>query len=139
MLFKCIHFCKAAEPPPVSFGALTPWQTPAPLGWFLPSPSLLALPSSPTSSSSSSSLQQQISTLTELWQFSLLPILSHLSHNCCHHRQVHIIINALLNFISHLEPCRWCSLIDTVVISTIGMAINNEYYPSHVSPSLPTQ
>lgn len=90
-----------------------------------------ALPGSPASSSSS--------TFTELWHFCLLPILSHICHNCCCHRQVHVVINALLNFISHLEPCRWCSLKDTVVISTIGMAINNEYYPSHVFPSLPTQ
>lgn len=136
VLLKHVHFCKAAKPPPVPL-ALTPGQTLVTLGWLLPLLSLypclapLLTPPPP--------LPPEISTFTELWHFSLLPILSHVCHNCCCHRQVHVVINALLNFISHLEPCRWCLLKDTVVISTVGMAINNEYYPSHVFPSLPTQ
>lgn len=135
VLLKHVHCCKAAKAPPVPV-ALTPGQTLVALGWLLRSLSLqpcLAplLPPPPP--------PPEISTFTELWHFCLLPILSHICHNCCCHREVHVVINALLNFISHLEPCRWCSLKDTVVISTIGMAINNEYYPSHVFPSLPAQ
>lgn len=136
VLLKHVHSCKAAKPPPVPL-ALTPGQSLVTLGLLLPSLSLclgpyldpLLPPPSPS----------EISTFTEPWHFSLLPILSHFCHNCCCRRQVHVVINALLNFISHLEPCRQCSLKDTVVISTIGMAINNEYYPSHVFPSLPAQ
>lgn len=49
------------------------------------------------------------SGLPQLQPFSALPTFSHPTRNCCHHRWVHIIINALLNFPSHLEPCRRCS------------------------------